>query len=208
MKQCPSDLLAVVYLCINKLAPTWDGIELGVGESLLIKAIAESTGRTTQKIKADLQTRGDLGSVAQSSRGNQMQVFKPKPLTVRGTFKVLKEIATISGNSSMQRKVDKIRTLLVACKDTEAKYLIRALEGKLRIGLAEQTVLSALAQASFAFHEGVETISECNGSDLQKSIETLKQVYNELPTYEIVVPYLLEHGFQNILENCKMTPGN
>jgi hypothetical protein len=43
------------------------GIELGIGESLLVKAIAESTGRATTKIKDDLRKEGDLGKVAMVS---------------------------------------------------------------------------------------------------------------------------------------------
>ena len=39
-------------------------MELGIGESLLIKAIGESTGRSTALIKADLKKEGDLGLVA------------------------------------------------------------------------------------------------------------------------------------------------
>lgn len=58
----------------------------------------------------------------------------------------------------MQKKVDKIQSMLVSARDEEAKFIIRyihshtyqsisSLEGNLRIGLAEKTVLSALAQA-------------------------------------------------------------
>ena len=78
-----SNLLKVVYLCINRvsslmpipdteltgqLCPDYMGIELGIGEMLLVKAIAESTGRATTKIKEDLRKEGDLGKVAMVSR--------------------------------------------------------------------------------------------------------------------------------------------
>jgi DNA ligase-1 len=43
------------------------GIELGIGESLIVKAIAESTGRAAPKIKDDFRKEGDLGKVAMVS---------------------------------------------------------------------------------------------------------------------------------------------
>ena len=69
------------------------GIELGIGDSIMIKAVAETCGRSVAAIKESLEQEGDLGMVALQSRGKQMMMMKPKPLSVRGVFKVLIEIA-------------------------------------------------------------------------------------------------------------------
>jgi DNA ligase-1 len=179
-------LLQTIYLCINRLSPDYVGIELGIGESLLIKAISESTGRTIPSIKAELKKEGDLGLVAmvsngfahltcaeilQSSKANQRTIFKPKPLTVPHVFARLKEIALTSGAQSQAKKTGIITKLLAACQATiagstssEAKFIIRSLEGKLRIGLAERTVLVALAHAVVMDDKerGTEIINDCN----------------------------------------------
>lgn len=191
LRLTPDDLLPVVLLMINKLAPDYAGIELGIGESLIMKAIGESTGRSLAVIKQDQKEIGDLGLVAVKSRSTQPTMFKPKPLTVRGVLSGLMGIATVTGNGAQGRKVDGIKKLLSAAdangvrkvditKDkggpSEAKYLIRFLEGKLRLGLAERTVIVSLAQAMVA-HEAAQKGKVPSTGDIEKGESILKTVY-------------------------------
>ncbi|KAF9584892.1 hypothetical protein BGW38_004778 [Lunasporangiospora selenospora] len=208
IKLSPESLLTVIYLSINKLCPEYEGVELGIGESLLMKAIAESTGREMKKIKEDYAEIGDLGVVAMNSRSNQPTMFRPKSLTIPHVFKTLKEIASLSGNSSQKLKVDKIKVLLVACRNKEAKFLMRSLEGKLRIGLAERTVVVALAQATVLSRPDIKKLSKDKlQSELEEAAAVVKSVYSELPCYDLIVPALLEGDIKGLKNACKLTPG-
>jgi DNA ligase-1 len=191
LRLTPDDLLPTVLLMINKLAPDYAGIELGIGESLIMKAIGETTGRSLAVIKQDQKEIGDLGLVAVKSRSTQPTMFKPKALTIRAVHKGLMSIATMTGNGAQGRKVDSIKKLLSAAdanssgkvditKDkggpSEAKYLVRFLEGKLRLGLAEKTVIVSLAQAMVA-HEAAQKGKVPSTSDIEKGESILKAVY-------------------------------
>ena len=193
LRLTPQELLPTVQLMINKLAADYAGIELGIGESLIMKAIGETTGRSLQVIKADQNEIGDLGLVAAKSRGNQPTMFKPKPLTVRGVLDGLMAIATTSGGGSQGLKVAGIKKLLSAAdaskagkgiditKDkggpSEAKFIIRFLEGKLRLGLAEKTVLVAIAHA-MVMHETAQKGDKVPSSEkLAQGEAILKTVY-------------------------------
>ncbi|KAK4202649.1 putative DNA ligase [Triangularia verruculosa] len=221
LRLTPDDLLPVVLLMINKLAPDYAGIELGIGESLIMKAIGESTGRSLAIIKQDQKEIGDLGLVAVKSRSTQPTMFKPKPLTVRGVLKGLMGIATTTGNGAQGRKVDGIKKLLSAAdangakkvditKDkggpSEAKYLVRFLEGKLRLGLAERSVIVSLSQAVVA-HEAAQKGVAPSPADFEKGEAILKTVYSELPSYDVIIPAMVEHGIMNLREHCKLRPG-
>ncbi|KAF6717957.1 DNA ligase 1 [Oryzias melastigma] len=214
----PDDLLCCVYLCLNQLGPAYLGMELGVGETVLMKAVAQATGRQLDKIKAEAQEKGDLGLVAESSRSNQRMMFRPANLTVGSVFKKLKEIASMSGNSAMNKKIDIIKGLFVACRFSEARYIVRSLAGKLRIGLAEQSVLSALSQAVCLTPPGQDfppavidaskgMSAESRRAWIEEKSLLLKQTYCEMPNYDIIIPVLLKEGIDQLPNHCKLTPG-
>ena len=118
-------------------------------------------------------------------------MFKPKPLTVSGVHKGLMGIATVTGNGAQGRKVDGIKKLLSAADShsagkidihqdkggpSEAKFIVRFLEGKLRLGLAEKSVLVAIAQA-VCIHEASQKGTVPSPSDIDAAEQLLKTVY-------------------------------
>lgn len=55
MATTPGDLLATVYLAANRIAPPHEGIELGIGDASLIKALGEAYGRNDDQVKKQLK---------------------------------------------------------------------------------------------------------------------------------------------------------
>lgn len=213
----PEDLLASVYLCLNQLAPAYEGLELGVAESYLMKAVAGSTGRTLAQVRAGVAREGDLGRVAEAARAAQRTMFPAPPLTLRGVFAALQDIARTTGQASMSKKISKIQTLYVACRHSEARYLIRSLEGKLRIGLAEQSVLQALAVAVTLTPPGPGGVTQLDASKgmspeqfkarVDANALTIKSTYCQCPHYGRLLGALLDHGVAGLPEHVRLQPG-
>lgn len=204
----PEDAAPSVYLCLNKLAPDYEGLELGVGESLILKALAEATGRKVAQLKSEVEKKGDLGLVAESSRTTQRTIFSAPKLTIDMVYKRLKEVAQMSGQSSAGHKVAKIKSLIVSCRDVEARYLVRSLTGKLRVGLAEQSLLVALGQAA-TLHEDPERKrgTEAFKKRSETAVQMLKVAFCECPNYDMIIDVILKQGVDALPENCKITPG-
>eukprot|EP01023_Acetabularia_acetabulum_P054656 TRINITY_DN6193_c0_g2_i1.p1 TRINITY_DN6193_c0_g2~~TRINITY_DN6193_c0_g2_i1.p1 ORF type:complete len:635 (+),score=149.87 TRINITY_DN6193_c0_g2_i1:124-1905(+) len=201
----PEDLLPTIYLCVNRVAPEHEGIELGIGDATLIKVLADSTGKKASEVKKELQQTGDLGIIASKARTSQRTLMntKIKELTIREVFETFLKIAKEEGGRSQEQKRRHISRLLVSAKGNEAGYIIRSLQGKLRIGLAEQTILTSLATAIAQTHKNE------NGFAVppEDAVKIVKQVYSECPSYDVVIPSLLEGGVQGLDKRCGFVAG-
>ncbi|KAL4295418.1 hypothetical protein GQ457_12G029970 [Hibiscus cannabinus] len=202
----PDDLVATIYLAANKVAPAHEGLELGIGDASIIKALAEACGRTESQIKSQYKERGDLGLVAQASRSSQSMMRKPDPLTVVKVFDTFRLIAKESGKDSQEKKKNRIKALLVAATDCEPLYLIRLLQTKLRIGFSEQTLFAALGQAA-VYNEQHSKPPPNIQSAIEEAAKIVKQVFSILPVYDKIVPALLTGGIWDLPKTCSFTPG-
>jgi hypothetical protein len=66
-----------------QVAPAHEGVELGIGDAILIKGMAIATGRSEGQLKQQYTEEGDIGIVARKNKGKQATLIKPAPLTIR-----------------------------------------------------------------------------------------------------------------------------
>jgi len=145
----PEEMERVIYLTQGKIHPNWMGLpELGMAEKMAIEAVARATNVGKEEVQGLLKQLGDLGLVAEKLiQEGRVKKLSQKPLTVHEVYETLDRIARESGKGSSERKIMGLVSLLVNASPLEARYLVRTVEGRLRLGLGDMTILDALAEA-------------------------------------------------------------
>ncbi len=146
------ELTCALYLSQGSLRPEYEGIELGVADSLARKAIAEATHTSIEAVGERTRTTGDLGTTAGELLGGTRRLEESTPLDLLEVYDQLTRIARATGPGSQEVKVRILVDLLRRATPLEGKYLVRFVMGTLRVGVREMTILDALA-AAFAPEE-------------------------------------------------------
>jgi DNA ligase 1 len=177
LQKTPKDVIGkVAYLTQGKLYPDFMGVEIGVAEKLALKALARATGSREVALEDDLRKTGDIGETGQKFIGNKKQVtFFQEILTVQKVYETLDKVAKTSGSGAVDTKMALLAGLLAAASPLEAKYILRTVTGNLRLGIADMTVLDALAIAYGGGKEAREYIERAYNicSDLGRVAETI-----------------------------------
>jgi DNA ligase-1 len=149
LKKTPQEVIdKVAYLTQGRIYPDFVGIEIGVAERLAVKALARVSGSKESSIEEDLKKTGDVGETGRRFAANKKQVtFFQEPLTVQKVYETLDKMAKTSGSGAVDTKMALLAGLLAAASPLEAKYILRTVTGNLRLGIADMTVLDALALA-------------------------------------------------------------
>ncbi len=82
------------------------------------------------------------------------------------------------------------------------------MQGKLRIGLGAETVLVALAHAVLLHNSKEKVKSEDLANRLEQASQAVKLAYSQCPSYDKLVPALLQYPVEVIFSNsAHMTHG-
>ncbi|WP_420709468.1 ATP-dependent DNA ligase [Candidatus Methanoliparum sp. LAM-1] len=198
-KKIPSDIIdKVVYLIKGGLHPDYLGIELGIAEKLTIKSISAATSIPEEDILKKWQEIGDLGTVTEILISNQTKEEESKknsysikkPLTIEAVYMVLGHIAKLSGTGSQKAKIQILSYLLQYAEPVEAKYIIKTVTGKLRLGVGDMLIIDAL---SIAFAKKTDR-------------NVIERAYNIYPDLGMIAKVLAKEGLDGVL-SIKITPG-
>ncbi|KAH7929889.1 ATP-dependent DNA ligase [Leucogyrophana mollusca] len=143
----PSSLLPALYLLSNSLSPPYSPIELGIGGSLISKAIQHVSGLTPAALKRLYNKSGDVGDVAFEAKSNVRTLVPHPPLLISSVYDLLLNIAHAKGQGAAKQKQAVVEKLLVAAKGEEVRFLVRTLSMNLRVGAVRSSILTALARA-------------------------------------------------------------
>jgi DNA ligase-1 len=203
LKNTPKEIIdKVVYLTQGKIYPDFVSREIGVAEKLAIKALARASGKKESEIEESLKKTGDIGETAQNfiTTKKQATLSPQQALSVEKVYETLDKMAKASGSGTVDFKTASLAGLLADATPQEAKYIMRTVTGNLRLGIADMTVLDALAIAYGGGKEARELVERAYNvsSDLgrvakdvaEKGLEGIKKF--EVLVGEPIRPMLAE----------------
>jgi DNA ligase-1 len=138
----------IIYLSQGQLVPSFQGLEMGMSEKLLGRALTEGTQHEPKYVSALFRLAGDYGNVAEQLTPEREGVLK-----IGEVYDQFLQIAQTTGEGSVEKKIKILQGLFSKASKKEAKYIARFVMGKLRLGVGDATVLEALSLARLGSRE-------------------------------------------------------
>lgn len=184
-KKTPGEIIdKVVYLIQGKLAPDYESLELGLAEKMALRAIAYSSGSPLSSVEKAYHITGDIGDAAgQIMKSRNQTTLHSDPMTVERVFSTLEKIAKTAGPGSQESKLRLLSSILNDTEPRESRYIMKFVMGTLRLGIADFTVMDALALAF-------------TGSKSNRTL--LERAYNVTSDLGTIATTLAKQGLESI----------
>jgi len=176
----------IVYFCEEQLLPPFYGVEIGMAESMVSKAIAKAVGKSKKEVDFLYKKLGDFGLVAEQLVKKKASLFKQKPLSIAEAYEELMKITKTTGAGSVDKKISMLAGLLSHCSEKEAKYIIRFVLGRLRLGIGDPTIMDSMSKAI--------------SGDRMKLRPDIERAYNLCSDLGLVASTLFEKGVRGLKE--------
>lgn len=147
LKKTPLEAIdKIIYLIQGKLGPDYQSNELGVAEKVVAKSLALASGYSIKYIQSKYNEIGDIGNVAYEILKNKLQTtLHYENLTVERLYETLIKISKVTGPGSVDLKLKYINSLVNNSSKLECKFILKLILGNLRLGIADFTILDAIA---------------------------------------------------------------
>jgi len=137
-----SEIDKICYLVLGSLRPKYEGLVFNLAEKMVIEAIAIAYDTQKEDVVSLFKEKGDLGDVALFLSGKK---GIKGDLSVEKVYQLLVDLARDEGEGSQERKINKLSEILLSLGGDSAKFVIRIVLGKLRLGFSDKTILDALS---------------------------------------------------------------
>lgn len=137
-----AEIEQIAWLCEGRVLPAFSGVEIGLGQQLLIRAIASAASRNPAEVRGLYKKLGDSGLAAERF----LPTRKASKLSVSAAYKCLLKIARTSGAGSIERKIELLKSLLKQGSGRSACWVVRLAGGELRLGVGPVTMIEAFAR--------------------------------------------------------------
>ncbi|HJT47823.1 MAG TPA: ATP-dependent DNA ligase [Nitrososphaeraceae archaeon] len=138
----------VVLFFSSRIFPQGSKFVMNIGYSTVIQVLSEIATLDSNQIQSIYLQHGDMGALSEYavSKKNIVSLFQQQPLTLSSIYVRFKKIADTIGSGSSKDKKNILKGLLIDSSPPEAKYLIKIINGELRIGLTEGLVEIAISK--------------------------------------------------------------
>jgi DNA ligase 1 len=136
----PKEISIICNLSLGQLHPPYIGTQFALAEKTMVKVVAQLLQESDSDITRQAKKIGDLGAVV----AERLWKTHEDP-TVLQVYQVLCDIEETGGTGSQEEKINKLVKLLKTVDPISAKYIVRIIVGKLRMGFSDMTIVDALS---------------------------------------------------------------
>lgn len=137
----PQELSIVCNLALGQLHPPYIAMQFNIATKSMVRIVAEVVGEPVAAVETQLRNIGDIGTIVE---GHSWQKTK-NVSSIEEVYQSLTALEKISGTGSQEEKAHVLKDLLLSLSAHEAKYVVRIILGKLRLGFSDMTLVDALS---------------------------------------------------------------